>query len=491
MSQNASGENGKLQYRRAKVWQIILTATSGMVGMSFYFLTGMASYSANVGFGIATLAVGGILTFTRIFDAVTDPLLAFVYDKVNTRFGKVRILLVIGWLVMAFAVLMMYNWAAGKGHGVVAYIGLYVIYIIGYTLFNMTSQTVGPLMTNDPKQRPIVGVAGTVFNYLVPITMNLIAFTQLMPKYGGYTLEFLAAACWMTIGISAVGLVLTCIGVSEFDKPENFTGVTARKEKLRMKDMLDVLKNNRPLQCFIASGASDKIAQQVASQSIVVTMLNGIIIGDMAISTRLSTIGMVPSILFAFVGAAYARKKGNKKTIVDWNYICIGITVVTILFFAGLHLFGDTRNISTMFPLMVVFMLLQLLTNGAKMCITSGNTAFMADVIDYELDRGGKYIPAVVTGIYSLIDKIVSSASALVATAAVALIGYVETVPQPTDELTGGVFWMTMVLMYGLPLGGWIVTLIAMRFCDLDKEQMVEVQKRIAEKKAAARQDAA
>ena len=491
MSQNASGENGKLQYRRAKVWQIILTATSGMVGMSFYFLTGMASYSANVGFGIATLAVGGILTFTRIFDAVTDPLLAFVYDKVNTRFGKVRILLVIGWLVMAFAVLMMYNWAAGKGHGVVAYIGLYVIYIIGYTLFNMTSQTVGPLMTNDPKQRPIVGVAGTVFNYLVPITMNLIAFTQLMPKYGGYTLEFLAAACWMTIGISAVGLVLTCIGVSEFDKPENFTGVTARKEKLRMKDMLDVLKNNRPLQCFIASGASDKIAQQVASQSIVVTMLNGIIIGDMAISTKLSTIGMVPSILFAFVGAAYARKKGNKKTIVDWNYICIGITVVTILFFAGLHLFGDTRNISTMFPLMVVFMLLQLLTNGAKMCITSGNTAFMADVIDYELDRGGKYIPAVVTGIYSLIDKIVSSASALVATAAVALIGYVETVPQPTDELTGGVFWMTMVLMYGLPLGGWIVTLIAMRFCDLDKEQMVEVQKRIAEKKAAARQDAA
>ena len=491
MSQNASGENGKLQYRRARVWQIILTATSGMVGMSFYFLTGMASYSANVGFGIATLAVGGILTFTRIFDAVTDPLLAFVYDKVNTRFGKVRILLVVGWLVMAFAVLMMYNWAAGKGHGVVAYIGLYVIYIIGYTLFNMTSQTVGPLMTNDPKQRPIVGVAGTVFNYLVPITMNLIAFTQLMPKYGGYTLEFLAAACWMTIGISAVGLVLTCIGVSEFDKPENFTGVTARKEKLRMKDMLDVLKNNRPLQCFIASGASDKIAQQVASQSIVVTMLNGIIIGDMAISTRLSTIGMVPSILFAFVGAAYARKKGNKKTIVDWNYICIGITVVTILFFVGLHLFGDTRNISTMFPLMVVFMLLQLLTNGAKMCITSGNTAFMADVIDYELDRGGKYIPAVVTGIYSLIDKIVSSASALVATAAVALIGYVETVPQPTDELTGGVFWMTMVLMYGLPLGGWIVTLIAMRFCDLDKEQMVEVQKRIAEKKAAARQDAA
>ena len=40
-------------------------------------------------------------------------------------------------------------------------------------------------------------------------------------------------------------------------------------------------------------------------------------------------------------------------------------------------------------------------------------------------------------------------------------------------------------------MAGWIVTLIAMRFCDLDKEEMVEVQKRIAEKKAAAKRNAA
>ena len=96
-----------VQYRRAKLWQIIMVASSGLVGMGFYSLLGMASYSASIGFGIATVTVGGILTFTRIFDAITDPLLAFVYDKVNTRFGKVRILLVSGWLIMALATLMM------------------------------------------------------------------------------------------------------------------------------------------------------------------------------------------------------------------------------------------------------------------------------------------------------------------------------------------------------------------------------------------------
>ena len=85
-----------VQYRRAKLWQIILVASSGMVGMGFYCLIGLANYSANIGFGIATVAVGGILTFTRVFDAITDPVLAFIYDKVNTRFGKVRILLASG-----------------------------------------------------------------------------------------------------------------------------------------------------------------------------------------------------------------------------------------------------------------------------------------------------------------------------------------------------------------------------------------------------------
>lgn len=479
-----------VQYRRARLWQIIMVASTGFVSMAFYSLIGMASYSANVGFGIASVAVGGILTFTRLFDAVTDPLLAFVYDKVNTRFGKVRILLISGWLIMVLAALMMFNWVAGKGHGMAVFVLLYVIYIIGYTLYNMTGQTLYALMTNDPKQRPMVGVWSTVMNYVVPIALSMIFFVVLMPKYGSYTLEFLAAACWVSIAFSVVGLIFTCIGISEFDKPENFSGTSTKREKLKLKDMIEVLKDNRPLQCYIASGASDKIAQQVASQTIVNTMLGGIIIGDMSISTTLSTISIIPSILFAFIGAKYAGKHGNKKTIVTWTYMCIYVTCATILFFIFLHIGGGTRSISSALPLMILYVALTLALNATKMCVTTGNTAFMADVIDYELDRGGKYIPAVVSGVYSLIDKLVSSVSALIATGAVALIGYRESLPQPTDELTGGVFWMTMVLMYGLPLIGWVVTLIAMRACSLGKEEMVEVQKRIADKKAAIQKQA-
>ena len=154
-----------VQYRRAKLWQIICYACNGLVGMSVYSLIGMASYSASIGYGITTAAVGIILTCSRILDGITDPLLAFVYDRVNTKFGKLRILLVTGYLIEALALYGMFTGFSSKGLGLPVFALLYIVYIIGYTITNMTAQTIPAIMTNDPRQRPTIGVWTTVFNY--------------------------------------------------------------------------------------------------------------------------------------------------------------------------------------------------------------------------------------------------------------------------------------------------------------------------------------
>lgn len=475
-----------VQYRKAKLWQIILYACNGLVGMSIYSLIGMASYSAGIGYGISTIVVGYILTATRILDGITDPMLAFLYDKVNTRFGKLRVLMISGFAIEALALLCMFSFCSSKGFGWVMFTFLYIVYVIGYTITNMTAQTIPAIMTNDPKQRPAIGVWTTVFNYLVPMIMMMVLNMVLLPMLGGdYNQPFLSAAVFVTVAIGAVGTALVCIGVSEFDKPENFIGTGKKREPLKIRDMWNVLRYNRPLQCYIISGTSDKIASQTASQAIINTMLFGILIGDMGISTILMVIGMIPSILFAMVGAKYAGKHGSKNTIVTWTFVSMIISIVTVVFFVLI----EPRNIAHMGPEMIGYVLLTLAQNGSNMCITTANTAFVADIIDYELDRSGKYIPAVVTGTHSLIDKIVSSFGALIATGAVALIGYTSTLPQPTDASTPAIFWMTMAIKYGLPVLGWACTLAAMRFCRLDKAEMVAVQKRIADKKAAARRE--
>ena len=483
--QTASAPENGVAYRKAKLWQIILVAFNAFNGMAVYFLIGLASYSASIGYGIATVVVGGLLTFTRIFDAITDPLLAFVYDRVNTRWGKVRPLMLLGWLIQTIGLLCMFNFFSSKGHGIPVFLLFYLIYVIGYTIVNMTAQTLPALMTNDPKQRPTVGVWQTVLNYLTPMVLNIVVYTKLMPAFGGsFNQAFLNITTWLCVAISFIGVVLVCIGISEYDKPENFKGI--KNERLKVRDMVDVLKRNKPLQSYILSAASDKIAQQASSASIVGTMLNGILIGDMGLATTLSMIGMLPSILFAAYGARYAGKHGHKESIVTWTRNCIIANLVMILFFVVTNTTAGTQSISKMGVTMIVFVALTFVVNGFAMCVTTANTGFMADIIDYELDRSGKYIPAVISGTYSLVDKIVSSFSAAIATGCVALIGYTSTMPQPTDAATPGVFWMTMFLRYGLAILGWICTLIAMRYCNLTKGEMVNVQKRIADKKAAA-----
>ena len=480
----SASEIDGVQYRRAKLWQIICYACNGLVGMSVYSLIGMASYSASIGYGITTAVVGVILTSSRILDAVTDPLLAFVYDRVNTRFGKLRILMIAGYLIEAAALYCMFTGFSSKGMGLPVFALLYVFYVIGYTITNMTAQTIPAIMTNDPTQRPTIGVWTTAFNYLVPMAMSMVLNVVLLPKFGGqYNQAFLTAACNVTLVVAAIGTVLVCLGVAAYDKPETFLG-TKKTEPLKMADIIEVLTHNRPLQCYIASNASDKLAQQVASQAIINTLFNGILIGNMGLATILSVIGMVPAIFFAAFGAKYVGKHGSKNGIVTWTYVSMTITAMLVLFF----IFGTPTQIGVMgSPSMIVYVVLTLLLNGSNMCITTSNTSYMADAIDYELDRSGRYIPAVVSGTYSLVDKLISSFAAVIATGAVALLGYTTTMPQPTDPCTSAIFWMTLSLKFGLPLIGWVVTLVAMRDCPLTKEEMIQVQKRIAEKKAAAK----
>ena len=443
----SASEVDGVQYRRAKLWQIICYACNAFVGMSVYSLIGMASYSASIGYGITTATVGLILMLARILDGFTDPMLAFVYDRVNTRFGKLRILLISGYLIEAVGLLCMFNLCSSKGFGL-----------------------------------PVFAL-----NYAVPMGMSMLIYTVILPKCGGtFNQDFLSTVCTIVLIIAGIGTLIVCAGISAYDKPENFEGTNKKHEPLKTADILEVLKHNKPLQCYIASNASDKLAQQVGSQAIINTMLNGILIGNMGLATTLGVISMVPSIFFAAFGAKYVGKKGSKKGIVTWTCISMAITSVLILFF----IFTDTRQIGVMGSWnMIVYVLLTLLQNGSNMCITTSNTSYMADTIDYELDRSGRYIPAVVSGTYSLIDKLITSVAAVIATGAVAILGYTTTMPQPTDAYTSGIFWMTLAIKYGLPMLGWLITLMAMLGCPLTKEEMVNVQKRIADKKDALRHE--
>lgn len=485
----STSEQDGVAYRRARTWQIALSQLCTAAPMCFYVLMSYATYIGNSGYGILVAVTGVIMTATRVFDGVTDPICAYIIERVNTRFGKIRIFLIAGWAVMALATTAMCTWGAGHlsgGSGLVFFIVCYMVYIVGYTLSCIAGAMVGPVMTNDPKQRPALSVWSTIYSYLTPMIISMIAMVKVLPKYNNeITTPFLSELNLIVVIFALVCYVASCIGMSAFDKPENFEGISAGKSeesKVSFKDMWSLLKDNKELQRYMVAACSDKLTQTVGGAAVVSTMLYGILIGNISISVTISTVAMLPSIIFAIIGAKLAGKQGNRKVMVVWTWVCIALNVL----FAAFLLFTDTTKITVAIVPTVLFFLFTFGNSATKMVVSTATTAMRMDVIDYELYRSGKYMPAVVSGTYSFIDKFISAFGATIATALIGIIGYTTTTPQQGDPLTVGVRVMTVILWCGFPIVGWICTILGMKNYSLTRERMIEVQKDIAEKKNAA-----
>ena len=480
----ASEQDG-VSYHRASTWQVILTMMSNALSMTFYSLIGYMSYVASEGYGIVLAAAGVILTVTRVFDGVIDPFLALVMDRINTRFGKIRILMVAGWVIRTLAVLMLYVWFSGKGMGVVFFIAMYLLYIVGASICDISGLMAQAAITNDPRQRPMVGVWGTAFSYLVPMILTVVVTMVILPAHDNvYSAQMLSDTALFLVPVSFVFMVLTCVGVSCIDKPETFENVSASGEESQVsfKDMAALLKSNHPFQMYVVHCVSAKLAQQTVSQSIVTTVIFGILIGNIQFGTILSMLAMLPSIVFAVIAGKFAGKYGSKTIAIYAMASGIVVSVITLVFCGAI----DMKSISTSTVPMVVFFLLTLVLNALKMCVTTADNAMRADVIDYELDRSGKYLPAVVNATYNVIDQLISSLGATVAACGLAAVGYAATAPQPDDPVTAGVKAMGLFLYFGIPALGWLAGLWSMKHYELSRERMVEIQRDIADKKDAA-----
>lgn len=215
------------------------------------------------------------------------------------------------------------------------------------------------------------------------------------------------------------------------------------------------------------------------------TLMSGILITNYQAATMIGNAGMIVGIAFAFLGGAYIAKFGAKNATTVWSWVSIGLAVLTVVFCAILGPKGMSA-IGTFGVAMVIYIILSIATTGIKMILSTAAGVMKADVTDYWCEQTGKYMAGTVSGVYSFIDKIISSLSSTIAAFTVALIGYKNTMPQMGDPATWKIFWTTMILMFGIPILGWLCNVIAMRGYELDKKRMAEVQKNIAETKAKA-----
>lgn len=463
-------EAKEIQYRVAKPWRIAVWPLVGGVNNMFVMLMVFVSYVAAGGYGIAVVVAGMISTSTRIFDAITDPVIALISDRISTRFGKVRILLCIGYGIMTLSVFTLFFW--GVGSNIVVFTVAYMIYIIGYTFFGVAQNMGNPIMTNEPKQRMMQARFKTVYTQVFSAAVSAYMSMVLAPKYGGLAMGAFQEMCITCVICGAVLLVISMIAVGPYDRMENFEGKD--KSPVKMKDCISIIKHNKALWAFIAAASSDKLALQAASQSAISMLVFGVIIGNYKFYGSLSLITLIPAILIIFMATTLRKKGDTKSVMIQWTTISIALAGLMVVFMAV----GNPQKISVVPAYTIAFLVLYCLFTGAKVVTSACNNAMIPDIVDYEMYRSGRYMPATVSALYAFVDKVISSLAATIVGACIAVVGYKTVMPQAGDPCTTPIFWMTMFLWMGLPILGWICTLVAMKFYPLDKEMMKEVQRK-------------
>ncbi len=469
------------EYNDCPTWRLGLFALNNTATNLYMFAMGYLSmYATGIG-GLLVTVVGFILTAMRIFDGITDPIVGFLIDKTDGKFGKFRPFIVMGNIILGIMTFVIFTTVHKVPENIrlVYFVGCYAIYIIGYTCQTACTKAGQACMTNNPAKRPKFGLFDAIFNAVLFNGMQIYISSYLVPKHGGFgAIGLYHELITFTIIGSAILTTLAVIGIWTKDRTE-FFGLGNKAPKVKFKDYISVLKGNRALQMLIVAASTDKIALSVAQNATVTVMLFGILMGDYSLAGTIGTIILVPNILITMAGTKYAQKLGQKKALVVGTWA----SIISYTALAALLIFGDPTQISlkNMSFMTIAFIAVYIVAKGAVGVSGAFVIPMISDCADYETYLSGRFVPGMMGTLFSFVDKLISSFASTIIAFAVASIGFANRMPDVTDAATPQLFWMTMFLFIGMPMLGWIASLIAMKFYPLDKAKMDEVQAHIQE----------
>ncbi|WP_087973470.1 MFS transporter [Oceanobacillus rekensis] len=493
---NTAIENNN-QYNSAKIWQIGLFALNNTATNMYLFIIGFVAYYATGIAGLTVVAVSAVIGLSRVLDAVTDPIIGFVIDKTESKFGKFRPMMVIGNVILASSVLIMYNVThlLPEVWQLPFFILVYALYIIGYTFQTACTKAAQTVLTNDPKQRPLFSAFDAAYNIVVFTGGQVFVANYLVAKHGDFTMALFTELNMFAIILAGLFTILAVFAIKGRDRKEYF-GLAGENVETRFRDYWPILKGNRPLQMLVIAASTDKVATMVLRQPAVYIMFFGIVLGDYALSGTFSMITIVPSLLITILGVRLASKTSLKNALVKATWV--GLITAAILMALFLLVDPSVISLENIGFATILFLVLYCLLRGIETLTPAIVIPMIADVADYETYRTGRFVPGMMGTIFSFIDKVMSAMAPALVGIVVAMIGYKDEFPQLGEALTTPLLIATLILIFGIPILGWIISLIAMKFYGLDDKKMVEIQTEITrvreqittakEKKAAAKE---
>ena len=463
--------NKKIVANRAKIWQIALFSLNNTSTNLFLAMMGYVSYYANGIAGIGVVLISFILTGMRVFDSVTDPMVGYIIDKTNGRFGKFRPFMVMGYLFSAISSLLLFyvTHLVPGGFRVPFFMATYSLYIIGYTLQSSVVKSGQTVITNDASQRPIITFFDSTF---IMFAHGLVAFyvsVYLIKKYTNFNNPRLFEEFVITVIILAgICTSLAIVGIWKKDNKAYFKIELDSKKSIHLKDYFEILKNNKPIKMLVVVAAANGFASMVYGNSTVIVMLYGILMHNYPLAGLIGIIIGFPNLGVTFLGIVYARRHGQKKAMITITRLCVIFQIVIL----WMMIFWDLTKISlTHFNWITVeFLVVFTLLNGCKSITNNMVVPMIADCTDYEYMRSGQFVPGIMGALFSFVDKGISSLGTAFVGLILSFVGFSKVFPQVDDALTPTLKWLTIFFYCIIPIISWVITLFTLQHYKLDKK---------------------
>ncbi|MCD8014802.1 MAG: glycoside-pentoside-hexuronide (GPH):cation symporter [Lachnospiraceae bacterium] len=396
--------------------------------------------------GVNAIAMGIILMAARVFDAFNDPIMGVIVAKTKTRFGKFRPWLLIGTILNAIILFLMFSAPpALNGSGLVAYAAVtYILWGMTYTIMDIPYWSMIPAFTEGGKERENLTTLARSSAGVGSALITIITMMSVMALGGG---DERVGFKWFALIIAVLFVLFiscTCLNIKEKS--------TVDMDSPSVGQMFQALIRNDQAMAVVITIVLINCSVYITS-NLVIYFFKYDFGGDSWYSsyTLFNTFGGATQILAMMLFFPLLRKFFNAIRIF---YISFGMAVIGYLVLLVLA-FTNMSNIFLLFiPGFLIFA-----ANGMLTVLT---TIFLANTVDYGEIKNNRRDESVIFSMQTFVVKLASGIAALVASVCLAVCNLssdtdaAASTAAAASSVAGLRMTMTLFPIAGLLIAVWL-----------------------------------
>lgn len=368
--------------------------------------------------GISPLFLLILTPLARIWDGINDPMMGMIVDKTKTKMGKYRPWILLGTMLNAVALCLLFNAPnlPPDSAKILIYAGvLYILWDMTNTLADIPFWSMVPSFATEEKDRNLVSTIARAFSGIGQGIISI--FTPIAVAYfggvAGSKLDAMTPAALRTgFGkwslVTAAGLLIFAFICVASTKEKN--AVTADEEKFSFKAALKVIKQNDQLLLFMLFATISNAGFYMTSG------ISGYyfkaVLGDITLQSKFNLMGTIGSVLSILV-VPVCSKFMNNRSIYRFSLSMaaagyIGMAVMGYCFTGNVTALG-------------LFYILASLGTGSMFV---NQTVMLADIVDYGEYKLGQRNQALTFSMKGFLQKMAYTMQAVIMYASFSITGY-------------------------------------------------------------------